>query len=565
MSQHKQGFDEAIAQLTAPGAPFETAVESYGGIPYTVIVTAANTMKDVWVAAAAHGDKEFLVYEGERWSFADMLQQAASLGQQLVQELGVQKGDRVAIAMRNYPEWMTAFIAITSVGGVAVLLNSWGQARELEFGLTDAGARVVFCDQQRLDLIVERMAALGIQAVVARPEQESLPENARSLKSLIAGHEDAAMPDVAIAPTDNAMMMYTSGTTGNPKGALSTHRALCQAIANFEVSAMAMAMINPEAMEEMFAGGHEPTQMLAVPLFHVSGCHAVFLTAFKGGRRVVMLYKWDVARALELIEAERVTVLSAAPSMLLQVMESPLLADADVSSLFSLGGGGSATPPRVARLMDQHFPKGYPGTGWGMTETNAIGASFTGKPFEHKPGSAGFKHPGADLEVRDEQGQVLPEGSVGELWIKSPSLVKEYWKRPDANAQDFQQGWFKSGDIGYFDEDGYLFLSDRAKDMIIRGGENIYPAEVEAVLFDHPAIEEAAVFGVEDEALGEAVAAAVVAKPGGQLSEQDVRDFAASKLARFKVPQHIWLLDKPLPRNATGKVLKKDLVAQWRR
>lgn len=249
--------------------------------------------------------------------------------------------------------------------------------------------------------------------------------------------------------------------------------------------------------------------------------------------------------------------------MLLQVLESPLLDTVDVSSLFSLGGGGSATPPKVSRMLQQRFPKGYPGTGWGLTETNAIGASFTGNPFKHKPGSAGFKHPGAEIEARDEEGNVLPASVAGELWIKTPALVKEYWNRPDANAKEFVDGWFNSGDIGYFDSEGYLFLSDRAKDMIIRGGENIYPAEIEAVLSDHPAVEEVAAFGVEDEKLGEVVTAAVVLKDGETVSDADIKAYAGERLARFKVPEHVWLLNKPLPRNDTGKVLKKDLKVEY--
>lgn len=563
MGQIKAAFDKAIEQLTGTGAPFETVTEKFNGISYTLIKPAAATMKEIWAQAAAHGDKEFLVYEDERWTFNDMMQQAASLGHQMIHEYDVSKGDRVAIAMRNFPEWMSAYIAVTSIGAVAVTLNSWGQARDLEFGLSDAGARLMFCDQQRLDFVADKLVELGIKAIVARPDADILPENAVSLADCIAGQENAVMPDVDISPDDGVMMMYTSGTTGNPKGALSTHRALCQAMANFDVSATALAMINPEAMEAMMSTGFEPTQMLAVPLFHVSGCHAVFISAFKAGRRVVMMYKWDVANALDLIEKERVTFLSAAPSMLQQLLESPLLDKADVSSLFSLGGGGSATPPKVSRMLQEKFPKGYPGTGWGLTETNALGAAFTGNPFKYKPRSAGFTHPGVEVETRDAEGNPLPQGVAGELWIKSVALVKEYWNRPDANAKEFKNGWFNSGDVGYFDDEGFLFLSDRSKDMIIRSGENIYPAEIEAVISDHPKVEEVAVFGVPDENSGEAVVAVAVPKGGEAVSEEDIIAYAKENLARYKVPQHVWVHAQPLPRNITGKVLKKDLKVEY--
>ena len=367
------------------------------------------------------------------------------------------------------------------------------------------------------------------------------------------------MPVVAVSGEDLALMLYTSGTTGAPKGAISTHYALGQAIQNFEVMAMASAMINPEAIGAMMASGLEPTQMLAVPLFHVSGCHAVFMTALKAGRKIVMLYKWDPEIALKLIENEKITIANAAPAQLLQLFESPNFERHNTSSLSSVGAGGSATPPRAARLIEQKVTNGYPGTGWGLTETNAIGTAFTGKPFQSKPNSAGFCYPTVQISVRDASGAELPTGTAGELWIKTPTLIREYWNRPEATAEDFVAGWFNSGDIGYFDEEGYIFLSDRAKDMIIRGGENIYPAEIEAVLFDHPDIVEAAVFGVPDEKMGEAVTAAVVARKGSELSPAAVTAYAAEHLANFKVPHQVWIHSAPLPRNPSGKVLKKDL------
>jgi long-chain acyl-CoA synthetase len=354
------------------------------------------------------------------------------------------------------------------------------------------------------------------------------------------------------------MIMYTSGTTGTPKGALSTQRAICQAIMNFDCAAMASAMVNPEAIGAMMKKGFAPAQMLAVPLFHVSGCHAVFLTALRAGRRIVMLYKWDVARALQLIESERVTVLSAAPGMLTELLESPLFAQTDTSSLFGLGGGGAATAPRTARLLMERVPDAYPGTGWGMTETNAIGSSFTGTPFREKPASAGFLHPVVELDIRDEEGHSVATGSAGRLWIRTPTLVSGYWNRPEVNAAEFRDGWFDSGDIGYLDAEGYLFLSDRAKDMVIRGGENIYPAEIEAVLMECPGIAEVAVFGIPDETLGEQLAAAVHASDR-HIDAAAIRDFAAERLAHFKVPQVVWLHETPLPRNAAGKILKQEL------
>jgi acyl-CoA synthetase (AMP-forming)/AMP-acid ligase II len=332
---------------------------------------------------------------------------------------------------------------------------------------------------------------------------------------------------------------------------------------NIDCQAMASAMINPEAIGAMMKKGFPPTQMLAVPLFHISGCHAAFLAALRGGRRIVMMYKWDVQKALELIERERVTTLNAAPSMLLELLESPLFEQYDTSSLSAIAGGGAATPPRAARLFLDKVKDAYPGAGWGMTETNSNGSACTGRPFRAKPGTAGFLHPTVELSVRDDDGNERPQGVPGRLWIKTPTLISGYWNRPEANAKEFRDGWFDTGDIGYLDEEGYLFLSDRAKDMVIRGGENIYPAEIEAAILEHPDIEEVAAFGVPDDAMGEQLAVVVHARPGTTVAPEDVRRFAAAHLAHFKVPQYIEVRAEQLPRNATGKILKKDVRAAF--
>lgn len=563
MTSFKQQYDEAIQQLTQAGSPYETGIASLNGVDYTAFVKAPPTLLDMYAAAQEFGDQEFIIYEGERWTYNDLFQHAASLGHQLVNELGLKKGDRVALAMRNYPEWMTAYIAITSVGGVAVLLNSWGVGPELEFALENSGSRFLFCDQARHDLVAPYFDKLDLRAIVARPTNDALSDRAVSMAAFIAGHENAEMPEVALNGDDYAMMMYTSGTTGKPKGAPSTHRSVMQAIIIFECAAAAQAMINPQAIGAMMEKGFSPTQMLTVPLFHVSGLYAVFLGALKGGRKIVMMYKWDPVRAMQYVQEERVTVLTAAPAMVLEFLEHPELEKYDISSLAGVGGGGSATTPHTAKLMCERIDNSYPGTGWGMTESNAVGASLSGEPFRQKPKSSGFVHPTVEIRVCNEAGEDQPPGEPGDLWLKSMALIQEYWKRPDANAKDFKDGWFNSGDVGYFDEEGFLFLSDRAKDMVIRGGENIYPAEIEAAITDHEAVLEVGAFGLPDEKMGEQLAVAVVPRPGTSLNDDEIRQFAAERLARFKVPHYVWLRENPLPRNVTGKILKKDLRAHY--
>lgn len=560
MSSLKQNYDEAVQTLTQTGAPFETREIEIDGITYSVFNNAPSTMLDIYQQSKQFGKKDFIVYEGERWNFDDLFNHADSLGHALVNAYQIKKGDRVAIAMRNYPEWMSAYIAITSIGGIAVLLNSWGSRTELTFALEDSGSRLLFCDQARFDLTNDYLVSSGMNAIIARVENNSLPPYATGVSSLLAPN---SMPFVKVETHDAAMMMYTSGTTGKPKGAVSSHRALTQALTSFDCTSAASAMINPKAIGAMIEKGFEPVQILTVPLFHVSGLYAVFLTALKAGRKIVMMFKWDAKRALEYVETERVTMLNAAPSMVLEFLEHPSFDNHDTQSLAGIGGGGSATTPHTAKLMCEKIPNCYPGTGWGLTETNAVGASLSGEPFHYQPKSSGFLHPTVKVRVLDSERRELPEGEPGELWVKSATLIKSYWNRPDANSEDFSEGWFNSGDIGYFDQEGYLFLSDRAKDMVIRGGENIYPAEIEAAISDHDEILEVAAFGIPDEKLGEQLAVAVVSRDASTLSEANVKQYAASHLAKFKVPHHVWVRDEPLPRNPAGKILKKDLKEHY--
>ncbi|MCB1688660.1 MAG: acyl--CoA ligase [Halioglobus sp.] len=559
MDKIKLAYDQSIAALTEAGSSFEITRRTIGGVDYAVYKNAPQTLQEVYSAAAGHGAKEFLVYEGERWTFDDLFQQAWAIADALITRHQVSPGDRVGIAMRNYPEWLSAYIAITAIGALAVPVNSWGMAQDLLFAVRDSGCKTVFCDQQRFDLMAQGLSESNIHAVIARPDPSAANESGQSLQDFLSESANAAPPDISIDSEDDVMILYTSGTTGQPKGAVSTHRAMCQALLNFECTATASAMANPELIGAMIAKGFEPAQLLAVPLFHVSGLHAVFLSALRAGRKIVMMYKWDAIQALQLIEQERVTVLSVAPSMLLQLLESPEFDQYDTSSLSSLGAGGSATPAKVSALMRAKVSSMYGGTGWGLTETNAIGTAFTGQAFIDNPGAAGFTHPTVEVRVCDDDGAELPQGTPGRLWIKTATVVNGYWNRPDANAKSFRDGWFDSEDIGYFDDNGYLYLSDRAKDMIIRGGENIYPAEVEAALCEHPAVLEVAAFGVADEKLGEQVAVAVVPRAGKSLTEDDLKSFAQQRLAAFKVPQRVTIMDQPLPRNPAGKVLKHVL------
>lgn len=554
---------DSAQQLIKAGAPYELSEQSIGGIDYRLYTQAPATMKELLDAGRAHGDAIFLVYEGEEWSFNQFYQQVDAIGYQLINRYGIKKGDRVAIAMRNFPEWMSVYTAVASLGAVIVPLNSWGQKEELEYGLSDSGASIVFCDQRRYQHIADDLIDLGVKAVVARSESTIDSEGAESFEDFLDNTQDVTIPAFDVATEDPVMIMYTSGTTGKPKGAVSSHRNIVQAVYNFEFHAINSAMANPKTIEAMFASGNPPTSLLAVPLFHVSGCYAMFLLSLRGGRKIVMMYKWNPLEALQLIEQHKITTLSAVPTMVMDALGHEQFNEFDTSSLIAIGGGGAAPPPRFAELAHSKINNAYAGTGYGMTENNASCANCTGEAFRYKPTSAGTLSPIVDFKTCDEQGNELPTGERGEIWMRSPTVVQGYWNRPEDNAKTFVDGWLATGDIGYIDKENFVFIVDRAKDIVIRGGENISAAEIEGRLHDHPAVWEVAAIGLPHEKLGEELAVVLNFKPGQSASVDELQSFVADQLAGFKVPSQVFITEQTLPRNATGKILKKALKEQY--
>ena len=548
---------DAGQQLLQPGSSHELCTAVINDVEVPVYANAPQTLREALAVGRAHGDQTFIVYEDEVWSFDNFFEQVDRLGYLLVCKFGIAKGDRIAIAMRNYPEWMVAYTAIISVGAVVVPLNSWGQAEELEYGLTDAGAKMVFCDQQRLAYIAPRLLDLGISAVVVRIDTDTLPDSTVEWNSLLEQALDTSLPEVEIAADDIAMIMYTSGTTGKPKGAVSTNRAICQALYNFEFHAFASAMANPEAIGKMMAAGHAPSTLLVVPLFHVSGCFAVFMLNLRGGRKTAIMYKWDAEKALALIAAEHITTFTGVPAMSLALLECQAFDKTDTSSLFVLGLGGAATPPHLITMIFEKMPDAYPGTGYGLTETCATGASCTGEAFRVLPGTAGNISPIVAIKTVDEHGNDLPQGEAGEIYLRSPTNVREYWNLPAASNETFKDGWLATGDVGYVDENNFLFIVDRIKDMVIRGGENIYPVEIESCIIEHPDVIEVTVYGVPHDSWGEELAATICTATA--LSADDIRSWVGERLAGYKVPAHVSFQNQALAKNATGKILKKQI------
>jgi len=546
-------WDEAVAAVTGPGGPFELVEAEVGGERLRVFKNTPPSLRALFGAARARGDATFLVFEDERWSFADVMAKADALGAALAGRYGIRPGDRVAIAMRNYPEWVVAFAAITGVGAISVSLNAWWTTDELDYALSDSGSRVVIADGERLARLAPLLGKDGLRAIAVRSEG-ALPAGADAWREVVV--DGAPLPDVDVRPDMDATILYTSGTTGHPKGAVSTHRAVLSALLSFACrAAINSAMgVGPKRAQPW------PTSfILVVPLFHVTGCVPVMLSCFAAGYKLVMMYKWDAARALELIERERVTQFVGVPTQSWDLLECPDFARRDTSSLVSVGGGGAPAPPELVRRVDRSFAAARPGIGYGMTETNAYGPGNAGDDYLGKPTSCGRVVPAVEMRVTDPEGRTLGPNEVGELWFRGANLIRGYWNKPDATAETIVGGWLRSGDIGRIDEEGFVYVQDRAKDMVLRAGENVYCAEVEAAVYEHPDVYEAAVFGVPHERLGEEVAVALVPKPGRTLDTDALRRFLAERLAPFKIPTRLAIHADPLPRNPAGKILKRTL------
>jgi long-chain acyl-CoA synthetase len=578
-------MEEATRTLTAAGQMFEMEDVEIRGVVTRVWKNAPTGLRAILALSRSHGAKDYLVYEDERTTFEGNFAMTASVARSLRDRFGIETGDRVAIVMRNLPEWVTAFWATAAAGGVVVPLNAWWTGAELQYGLHDSGTAVVFVDRERLARLRPHFDELpGLRAVVVTSEDrtalDDLPASpvpviafADLVGDEIAGPAgaDVALPDVAIGPEDDATIFYTSGTTGKPKGAVGTQR-------NMATNLMSLFFLNARAS---LRGANGPgdgaplgganvaanAYLLSVPLFHATGCHSVLVANSAAGNKLVMMHHWNPERALELIERERITTFGGVPAMAMQVIDSPDFARRDTTSVRSVAYGGAPAPPDLVRRIKEHFPVGAPSNGYGLTETSSVTTMNVGDDYVRKPDSVGPAVPVCDVAVvpdgyeGSEPGPDLPHGPdvVGELWIKGPNVVRGYWNKPEATASSFTAGWLHSGDIARIDEEDFIHIVDRAKDMVIRGGENVYSVEVEAALFEHPSVADCAVIGVPHPVLGEEVGAAVVLRPGTTVTAEELTRFARERLASFMVPTHIWFLSQPLPRNPQGKVLKREL------
>ena len=552
-----QEYKSAWAALTAPGADFEITTTAVRGVDIRTYANAVPNLRDAWATTAAYGEREYLIYEDERLTYAQAHGHVNAFANWLVAQ-GVAPGDRIAIAMRNYPEWLLSYWATLSIGATVVGMNAWWTGPEMLYALNDSKPKVIIVDDERLatlNQIIEQLPAMQTVGVRLSSEQERVTP----WQNVIAN--PAQREAVAIDPDSDACIFYTSGTTGNPKGAQLTHRGCVSNIWSLMFAgALQRVLAVQKGLIEADAEPPIPSALVTTPLFHVTANNCVAHGTTLAGGKLTHMYKWDAGLALKLIEQEKISALSGVPVMAREVISHPDFAKTDTSSLLNLGGGGAQLQPDLVGKIDEQVATARPSTGYGMTETCGIITSIGADYFVDKPASCGPAMPVFETKVVDpESGAERPKGDPGELWVRGGHVIRGYLNRPEATAETIVDGWLKTGDMAREDEDGFLYIVDRIKDMVLRGGENIYCAEVESAIFDHPAVAECTVFGVADDRLGEEVGVAIYLAPGQSTGAEDIREHCAARLAKFKIPRYIWFTNEALPRNASGKFLKREL------
>ena len=546
-------FEDITEQLTSSGQLFETReYKNSKGIALKEYASFPDNLRGYFDFGLLHADKEFLIYDSERFLYKDVIAKAAQVGNALISE-GIEKGDRVAICMQNNPEFIFAYMGITGIGAVCVPLNSWWVPDEVIYALEHSEAKLLFGDQKRLQGL-ENLKDVKKIITSYTPD-----DNFISFSEFIKDHS-SEWPDIEISRDDQATIYYTSGSTGKPKGVLSSQRGVISSM--FSWACMSTILSEREKImgnDSTPLASSESSILLCVPLFHATGSHVAFLMSILVGRKVVMMKKWDAGDAIRLIHEEKVSDITGVPTQTWELLNHPDREKYDLSSLKTLGGGGGPRPAEHVKLLDENF-KGRPGIGYGLTETNALGTLANGDEYVSHPSTAGrVVPPLTEIKIFDENWNELPEGEIGEIAIRSESNMLGYWKNEEATSECMNnEGWFRSGDMGKF-EGPFLFILDRIKDMVIRGGENIACPEVENAIYEHPDVLEACVFGIPDERLGEILCTAIYLKKGAELDKDRLVQFLSNKLAAFKIPAIIEFSSVNLPLVASGKFDKPAL------
>ena len=540
---------------TAPiGDLFEIDVVDIRGVPTKVFRNAPPSLRMIWDLSAGFAANDYLVSGDERVTYSDAHRDVRSVARWLGEQ-GVQPGDRVAIATRNTPEWVVAFWAVQAIGAVAVPLNAWWTGPELAYGLADSGSVVLFADDERAERIAPHLTETEVRANVLIRSARAVPSSVR-FADVVAG-ADPPLPELVVDLDADAAIMYTSGTTGRPKGAVQTQRNF----GNFLMQGVYFTMTNATPAPASQPAPLPMATLLTLPLFHVGGLQSFLLPFTAAGGKLVLMHRWDAGEAVDIIEREGITTIAGVPTTMFELLEAAKAKGAALESLGGISSGATLVPPELVRRIDtQTSSRAAPGNGYGLTETSGAAIANFGPSYVANPESVGKPiSPVIDVRIVNAAGNEASLDEVGEIWLKGPTIVRGYLGRERETAEAFTDGWFHTGDLGRLDADGNLYVVDRLKDVIIRGGENIYAAEVEAALYEHADVAEAAIIGVPDERLGETVGAVVRTREGSALREDDVRAHVAARLAAFKVPAHVWITDDQLPRNASGKVLKREL------
>ena len=559
---------QAYALITQPGSLAEMEEVEIRGVMTRVWKHCPPSLRDTLRIGRTHGDRVFLVHEDERVSF-EAFYRAVTVFAAELEAAGVKKGDRVAVIMRNLPEWPVAFYAGLALGAILTPLNAWWTGQELEYGLVDSGASVAVMDVERFERLAEHLHSCPDlkRVYVSRAKDEIAHPHVTRMEAVIGCPNDwikldeKPLPTIDLGPEDDATIFYTSGTTGKPKGALGTHRNVNSNIFASGAATARGYLRRGEMPPQPDPDGPQKGCLVSVPFFHATGCFAVLNPSLFSGAKLAMIRKWDAEKAMQLIQDEALTQMGGVPTIAWQIIEHPNRDRYDLSSIETVAYGGAPSAPELVRKIKEIWPSALPGNGWGMTETSATATSNSAEDYENRPDSCGPAVPVTDLKIMTLEApcRELPIGEVGELWCKGPQVVKGYWNRPEATAQTFIDGWVRTGDLARLDQEGFCYIIDRAKDMLIRGGENIYCIEVENLLYDHPAVMDAALVGIEHKTLGEEPAAVVTLKPGASATEAELRAFVADRLAAFKVPVKVVFWPETLPRNANGKIMKNEL------
>jgi len=542
-------FDEELAQVVGPGGRLVIGKDELGrGIVTNFPATLPQFFKTFCSLNAAN---EAVVAGDERLTFADLDRVSDRLAPSLI-ERGIAKGDRVGIAMRNCPAWIISYMAVIKAGGVATLLNGWWESQEMEHAIRLTEPKLIIADGPRAKRIADRCDGY---AIVGLPIEERVEQAIAPLLGGAGG--DQPLPE--LSPDDDATILFTSGSTGDAKGALSTHRAVTTGTYAYSLGLIVLKGL----LESEGNPPPTPRTLLSVPLFHVTGEVPVMLNSFVVGRCMIIMPKWDATEALRLIEKEKVTYFVGVPTMSLELMNHPDRHKFDLSSLKDITAGGAPRPISHVERLKHEFPNAQPALGYGLTETNATGCANFWSSYAARPASTGrAQKPLVEVAILGAGDRLLATGETGEIGIRTAANIKGYFRNPEATEETISPyGWVRTGDVGYLDEDGYLFIVDRKKEIIIRGGENISAAEVEAECYACPAVAEAAVFGAPDERLGEVPVAVIHVKSA--LSEAELRRFLDGRIARFKMPERIIFSVEPLPRLGTGKIDRRALKAQF--